>query len=104
MSVLGDHLSAFAKDLGTDTREHIERKIREATAPLLARIEQLESRPTLTYKGVWTAGGQYAVGSIVTCKGSVWHCNIAATDARPGETPNWQLMVRAVRDGKDLRA
>jgi hypothetical protein len=51
------------------------------------------------YVGVYVAGASYAAGDLATWAGSTWYCK-AATAAKPGEAPAWQLMVKA---GRDLR-
>ncbi len=51
------------------------------------------------YVGVYIQGASYAPGDLATWAGSTWYCK-AATTAKPGEAPAWQLMVKA---GRDLR-
>jgi hypothetical protein len=61
------------------------------------RVEELESRPTLRYLGVWKEG-HYVIGSAVTQGGSVWIAE-RDTDQRPGDGESgWRLAVRAGRD------
>jgi hypothetical protein len=55
-----------------------------------------------TYQGVWRESfGEYAKGHTVTHKGSVWLAKEPAS-TKPGDSPDWQLIVKAGRDGKDL--
>jgi hypothetical protein len=51
------------------------------------------------YVGVYVAGASYAAGDLATWAGSTWYCK-TATVTKPGESPAWQLMVKA---GRDLR-
>lgn len=86
---------------------------RSAAANLMAiqaiiRIEDEDEIESLikfvadTYRGVHTAGEVYDVGDMVTCGGSLWHCN-EITDGKPGEaTAAWTLAVKRGRDGKDI--
>jgi hypothetical protein len=48
--------------------------IQLATAPLVARIKQLESRGTLEDRGTWKHGETYNKGDVVTHHGSAWIC------------------------------
>ena len=43
------------------------------------RVKELEQRPSVEYRGVWSAGQQYKRGNMVTHKGSVWHAEIEST-------------------------
>ena len=95
-------LSKFAHGIAVDTKAHVERKIKEATEPLIQRIEELERRPRgLQYCGTFEADITYQPGDVVTSKGAMWAC-LQPTKQRPGESSTWQLCVRSGRDGKDL--
>jgi hypothetical protein len=68
-----------------------------AVAPLIARIEQLEHRPELQYRGVFEDGQVYGPGCLVTKSGSLWLC-LAATTVAPGsDSANWRLIVKQGR-------
>jgi len=54
------------------------------------------------YRGVWAAG-TYEAGDMVTWSGGTWHCGAPETTAKPGDSPDWVLMVKRGRDGKDGR-
>jgi hypothetical protein len=54
----------------------------------------------LRYMGVWNADQYYVLGNFVTHAGSLWHCNVQQTMARPGHSKDWQL---AVKRGNDAR-
>jgi hypothetical protein len=56
----------------------------------------------LMHRGVWAAGG-YEAGDVVTWSGGSWHCTAATTTGKPGESPDWVLIVKRGRDGKDAR-
>ncbi|MHC2373367.1 chitodextrinase [Bradyrhizobium diazoefficiens] len=62
--------------------------------PLKERIKELESRPTLCYRGIWDASRTYQPGSFVTHSGSVWHADVQSTGIRPGEGGFWKLAVK----------
>jgi hypothetical protein len=74
--------------------------VKQAIAPLVERIAQLEARPTVRYLGTWTEGTRYGEGAMVTDHGSVWACEFPTTE-RPGSSPHWVLAVKRGRDGKD---
>jgi hypothetical protein len=66
------------------------------------RLEALEARPTMKYRGTYAADTDYEPGDVVTDAGSAWHCN-KATRSRPSENSAdfcWQLAVKRGRDGK----
>lgn len=52
--------------------------------------------------GAWQAGRRYPKGSAVTLKGAL-HVAQKDTYAKPFESKDWRLAVKAGRDGKDLR-
>jgi hypothetical protein len=69
-----------------------------------ARLDALESRPQMQYRGVWTAAEPYSLGDCVTRSGSLWISKLNHNGATPGESPiAWQLAVKRGADGKDLR-
>lgn len=67
-----------------------------AIRPLRQRIQELESRPTLRYLGIWDASRTYPPGTFITHGGSVWHSDLDSTGVRPGEGGNriWKLAVK----------
>jgi hypothetical protein len=71
---------------------------------LKSRCQELETRPTLKYCGIWSGETTYKPGDFVTCKGSLWHCQ-AATRSQPGEpgaaSRAWVLAAKRGADGKD---
>ena len=56
----------------------------------------------LNYTGVYVAGKTYDAGDLVTDHGSVFYCS-KTTDARPGASGDWQLMVKRGRDARGAR-
>jgi hypothetical protein len=68
-----------------------------------ARIERVECRPQLRYIGVWREPEEYVPGNMVSHRGSMWACQ-APTRSKPGTSRDWQLCVKAGRDGRDARA
>jgi len=63
-------------------------------APILQRLDELEKRPELAYRGAWTEGCAYARGSFVSHQGSVWHSNEEHNASRPGISDAWTLAVK----------
>ena len=72
----------------------------ELTAALERRVADLETRPTMSYCGVWKEGAAYQRGDFVTHDGSVWHA-WQQTAERPGTSEAWQLAVKRGRDARD---
>lgn len=60
--------------------------------------------PVLIYRGVFRSGEEYEKGDVATWGGSAWHCNAEKTGATPGTSPDWQLMVKEGRAGRDFKA
>lgn len=60
--------------------------------------------PWMIYRGVFEASRDYARGDTVTLNGSLYHCNVSATEARPGDgSSDWTLSVKHGRDGRSGR-
>lgn len=60
--------------------------------------------PWMIYRGVFESARSYARGDTVTLNGSLYHCNVAATEARPGDgSSDWTLSVKHGRDGRSGR-
>jgi len=60
--------------------------------------------PTAVYRGVFDVKSEkpYTRGDMATWAGSVWHCQVAATKAKPGENnQDWKLAVKAGRDANN---
>ncbi|RAI00141.1 hypothetical protein DLJ53_20745 [Acuticoccus sediminis] len=97
---------AFGAEIVSAVKGYVDRE----TARLAGKIAVLEARVAaseakgLAYRGVHQKAADYSRGDAVTASGSLW---IALTDIRSGEAPgasnNWQLAVKAGRDGKDAR-
>ena len=63
-------------------------------APILQRLDELEQRPSLAYRGAWSDGCAYARGSFVSHQGSIWHSNEDQNASRPGASDAWTLAVK----------
>lgn len=72
--------------------------IREAVAPLKARLDALEGKG-LSFEGTHQRGQQYRRGQAVVADGSLWIAT-RATTASPRENGDWALAAKA---GKDAR-
>ena len=58
--------------------------------------------PVQVYKGVFDAS-DYEQGDTATWAGSLWHCNMTGTKAKPGDgSPDWTLAVKKGRDGREV--
>jgi len=55
--------------------------------------------PCMIYREVFVDGKRYEPGDVVTWGGSMW-CAKEATAAKPGTSREWQLAVKAGREGK----
>ena len=67
------------------------------------RIAALEATP-FQYLGVHEPGKAYGRGQFVTASGSLWHCSVDGTTARPGESGSgWTLACKRGADGRDAR-
>lgn len=68
-------------------------------------IDELKSRPSLCYRGVWDASTVYREGDVVSHGGSAWHCQVEATGVKPDESNGvaWRLMVKRGQNGRDGR-
>ena len=101
-----DHANAkvFAEYIET-----VEKRLVESTRKIQNLEKELAEQkaappPTLadSYAGVWQPS-LHRRGAVVTMDGSLWIAKAAATEAKPGTSDDWQLMVKRGRDGKDLR-
>jgi hypothetical protein len=92
---------AQVKELRAKRFESIEGRL-EQLEELASRIES----KGIEYRGTWDEHEQYERGDVVTWDGHCWHAN-CLTRSRPFEgdspTPDWSLMVRRGRKGKDAR-
>jgi len=59
--------------------------------------------PVMLHRGIWREQ-TYERGDCVTRDSSTWHCCVESTDAMPGTSKDWQLIVRKGDRGKDAPA
>ena len=77
---------------------------RKRRTALELRIAQLEARPTMEYRGVWSKDLFYRSGNFVTHRGSLWHANVGSNAMEPGNVEHiWTLAVKRGQNGKDGR-
>ena len=69
-----------------------------------ARLDALEQRPGLKYRGVYSPTEKYVVGDFVSFRGSLWHANLVTTGVQPGDGQIWRLAVKHGRDAKERAA
>ncbi len=55
------------------------------------------------YAGIWAPGQQYQRGQVCTVGGSLFLALVDNAKDKPGTSADWRLIVKAGRDGKDLR-
>jgi hypothetical protein len=67
---------------------------REKRLELEKRVEALEKRPVLRHCGIWQEGKAYTEHNLVTLRGSMWLCLRGTRKAVPGQSNNWQLVVK----------
>lgn len=78
---------------GISTREEIEAVVEQRNAEVQVRTF------ADVYQGVYENGKLYARGLLVTWGGSLW-LSLADTKAKPGESPEWRLVVKKGADGR----
>jgi len=94
-------MTVLAEELAAIIKEQVTAEIAPLTDRIAALEDAMKQEKSLAYKGVYAAGEVYDVGSLVTCGGSLWHCD-RLTKAKPGEAADcWTLAVKKGRDGKD---
>ena len=75
----------------------------DVVVALKKRVAQLEARPPMTYREIWSPAVKYVPGDVVTSGNSMWYCKAESQGRRPGGEPSatlWRLCVRQGRDGK----
>ncbi len=77
-------------------------KIDKRCADLERRLKEVESRPLIRYRGVFTEGETYHPGELATHSGSMFYC-WAPTKCTPGTSDAWQLCVKRGTNGRDAR-
>lgn len=59
------------------------------------RLEVLEST-SMTYEGTYSRDKAYKSGSVVTHRGTIWHCESPdVTSAEPGRGGAWKMMAKS---------
>jgi hypothetical protein len=88
-------LRAITRGYASVIKDYVEQEIAKATAPLLARISELERRRELRYLGVFRDDGRkYSEGSAVTFNGGIWIA-LRGTVEKPNQSADWQLAVKS---------
>jgi hypothetical protein len=96
-SITAKTLAAYSRQIAPVIAGAIDK----AVAPLKARIDELESRPSLKYCGVYQAHEGYNEGAAVTSGGSLWVArSYVPAGRKPGECKDWQLAVKRGRDAR----
>lgn len=93
-----EQFGPLLKIIALETKDFVKAQIEEASAPLLAKLADLERTIAelrqREYQGVWDSTKRYAKGAMVTRQGALWHSNIDDNGSKPGESPNWTLAVK----------
>jgi hypothetical protein len=78
---------------------------RDERLALEKRVQELEQRPSIEYRGVWSSFEDYKIGNACTYDGSLWIATADNKAMRPGEGTGaaWKLAVKRGRDGRDSR-
>ena len=96
-------MAGFEEELAREIADLIRQHVAVVTKPLRDRIEALEKQiADFKYCGVWRDGENYRKHNFVTHHGSIWIC-LADTEAKPGESLQWQLAVQKGRDARTQR-
>lgn len=69
------------------------RFVADKVGPLHRRIEQLEQRPSVAYRGVYVDNTEYVEGNLTTHAGGLWLA-LNTTKSRPGTSDHWKLVVK----------
>jgi hypothetical protein len=77
--------------------------VEEIEAIVQRAVTELQTRSIVDlYRDVYRLGETYHRGEFATWDGSLWLAQ-ADTRAKPGETPDWKMVVKKGRDGRDRR-
>lgn len=91
--VAGHHKSRMDVEGRTTRVVHIDSK----------GVESVEEHkyPGMIYRGVYRDGNKYEAGDVVTCGGSMFHCQKDDPEGKPGSSDDW---VQCVKKGRDSRS
>jgi hypothetical protein len=67
--------------------------VKAGIAPLLARLDALEAKPTVEYGGTYADGKHYCEGQLITRSGALWLCLRSTCDVVPGSDPAFFKLV-----------
>lgn len=81
---------------------YVRSQIKTRVEPLEKRLAEVE-RYGIKFCGVHQRAMEYSRGAVVTHEGCAWVAVVDKTGALPGVGADWQLMVKAGRDGRDAR-
>jgi hypothetical protein len=90
-----EELSELAHGVALDLNE-VEGRIDTRLKGLEKSVEEIKTKG-LEYCGVHQRALSYRKGSIVTSGGSAWIALIHSPNGAPGDSPDWQLMVKGAR-------
>ena len=84
-------IDALTSGMAPVIREYVAK----ALDPIGKRLDKLEARATMTFRGIWDDAETYQRGHVVTDGGSLWVCLDEAKRQRPGRSADWKLIAKA---------
>lgn len=109
-ALIGDRMEAMERCIEGIRNEHVSAHNRftksvekQFDKALKFITKELDSARSMTYVGTWQKAGMYRRNNAVTHDGSLWIAVKDAPESKPGSSDEWQLAVKAGRDGRDSR-
>jgi hypothetical protein len=91
MAALTEHDKALIRGIAQALNQDIRQEIARATAPLQARIDELERKG---YCGIWKAGKSYSPQSECPHHGARW-LSTKRTEDEPGRSGDWVMIEKS---------
>ena len=91
-------VQAFVNALAPVIKNYVQRSLE----PVTKRLDGLEERGSLEYRGIFEDSTVYRKGDLVTRDGSLWIAK-SPTHERPGASSDWQLCVKRGQNGRDAK-
>jgi len=98
-------IDKFVRDVASalsrkDLRE-ANKELASMLVHVLRRLEKIEARPQLRYRGHWADGQTFAPNDIAYLGGSAW-ISLTHTSEKPStKSPDWEIFTKSGRDGRD---
>jgi hypothetical protein len=91
----------YVKEQGEVLMEAMGEALGERAAELDKRMDALEARPVMVFKGIWDVLTEYERGHVVTHDSALWTCLEPCKGGRPGKTPDWRLIAKSGAGGRN---